>query len=241
MHPGSLEPPEPVSLTEQTGIPRKDNPPSASPGPNQFSVPSLFMPIKEGPPPFSPSLAMSKSISTSSHFLTPGLSYSQDSPSSLSQMSLVTPTTRKILPQKQSSRFVCTVQGCSVVLRTKSEQREHAKSHNKKFACDIGDCRQAFTSRKDLNRHKNKSGAHLNSSTLVFCCACGYRTPRDDHHRTHILESCKIQLEKTPSLAFTCKCGHEEHGVPEHMDHLESCHTTTIKPKQSRQAKRRRS
>lgn len=125
MYPGSLGPPEPVLPTEQTGVPCEDNSLSVSPGPkaNQFPIPPLFMPIKEGPPPFSPSLAMSKSISTSSHSLTPGLSHSQDSPSSQSQMSLVAPSTRKRLPQKQSSHFVCTEQGCSVVLWTKSEQR----------------------------------------------------------------------------------------------------------------------
>ncbi|KAI0482578.1 hypothetical protein GGR56DRAFT_196266 [Xylariaceae sp. FL0804] len=95
---------------------------------------------------------------------------------------------------RQGRNHLCS--DCSGTFSTNHELEQHIQQlHADKFICDVEGCRKLFKSKRSLLRHKESAQEHQNADSPQYHCACGYRSSRKDHHRTHV-RSCTRAISK---------------------------------------------
>lgn len=91
------------------------------------------------------------------------------------------------------------------------------------------ECGKSFTSRKDLDRHCNKSAVHGKKPSArpdgsvpigFYGCRCDSIQTRKDLYRRH-LRTCR--LRQVRRHYYSCKCGHQIVDKEEHHIHIEAC------------------
>ncbi|EWZ78942.1 hypothetical protein FOWG_16883 [Fusarium oxysporum f. sp. lycopersici MN25] len=101
-------------------------------------------------------------------------------------------------------------------LPTLHEESQHSTIY--KYKCEKG-CGKSFKSPKDLKRH-HKIRDHLDSTTKLYRCRCGFSHARKDHYCRHLAQ--KSCFPKLSSYICICSMAGESNSE-RHLQHVRAC------------------